>query len=92
MRETFYPKENACYGQNGQFGGQSGAAGRTTGPSGAPGLLPDTYSGRLFGEDRAARREVRRAGLCAGPSGAWPGATGLVAERAFWPPNGYFST
>ena len=41
MRETFYPKENACYGQNGQFGGQSGAAGRAAGPSGAPGPLPD---------------------------------------------------
>ena len=54
--------------------------------------IPDTYSGRQFGEDRAARREVRRAGLCAGPSGAWPGAAELIAGMAFCSPNGYFPT
>ena len=95
VREIFYPKENACYGQNGQFGGQSGAAGRTAGPSGAPpgapGLLPNTYSASRFGEDRAARREVRRAGLCAGPSGAWPGAAELTAELPVLSSNGCFS-
>ena len=55
-------------------------------------MKPNRYTERRFGEDRAARREVRRAGLCAGPSGAWPGAAELIAGMAFCSPNGYFPT
>ena len=84
MRETFYPKENACYGQNGQFGGQSGAAGRTARPSGAPGPLP-VYTGHLY---RTSVR--RRPGDPAGSPTRRP-VRRTIRRRANLPPEWHFA-
>ena len=84
------------------FGGQNASSAGSPAPPGVPPNRsacraqyragPNPYTARSFGGDRTARRAVRRAGLCTGSSGAWPGPAELTAELTVLPPNGYFST